>query len=167
VRIRRRVHGEAVGRGRAAAAADLETLGDRFRDDEFTTELYRALANNTWHGRGSSEPVTLSWSRAEELVNELRERAGREPLELVQTGGEGQVSPVVADELRRLGWTSQPLDTSRHDETHVATAESPPPKGTGERFAPVEDSDAWEREAHEEADAEQRRRTMEVPRRPP
>ena len=41
---------------------DLETLGERFADEEFSTEMYRALANNVW--RKGSGGVSLSWNRA-------------------------------------------------------------------------------------------------------
>ena len=132
---------------------DLATLEQRFADEEFATELYRALANNVWRKAGGpTGHVSLSWARAEELVNELRGRVGDEPLTLAQTGGEGDVSPVVAEELGRLGWSAQPLNTSRHDPAHLAQPESPPPVEHGERHAPVGDSGEWERRAHEEAD---------------
>jgi hypothetical protein len=138
-------------------AADLATLGDRFADDEFSTELYRALANTKWRrDGGDDEGVALSWSRAEDLVNRLRQRCGRDPLELAQTGGEGERSDLVADELGRLGWRAESLDTGRHDDRHLSHPESPPPKGTGERQAPVGDSHEWERRAHAEADENRR-----------
>ena len=77
---------------------DLATLEERFADEEFSSELYRALANNRWRKEGGAEEhVSLSWSRAERLVNELRERFGHEPLTLAQTGGEGEVSDLVAE----------------------------------------------------------------------
>jgi hypothetical protein len=131
---------------------DLLALGDRFADREFSSELYRALANNRWRKPTTTEgAVSLSWSRAEELVNELRAGQGEELLALAQTGGEGSVSDTVAGELGRLGWRHEPLSTDRHDERHLSSPESPPPKGTGEHHAPVDDPRAWEREAHEEA----------------
>ncbi len=136
---------------------DLAELEQRFADEEFSSELYRALASNEWRRQDAEGHVALSWSRAEELVNELRARVGYPPLALAQTGREGEVSDLVADELDRLGWRVRPLDTSTHDPDHLASAESPPPKGTGERMAPVDDSDAWEREAHAEAEKNRRR----------
>lgn len=139
---------------------DLATLDERFADEEFSTELYRALANSTWRKEGGREGhVALSWSRAEELVNELRKRHGQEPLALVQTGGEGEVSGLVSDELAGLGWSARPLDTSRRDPAHLDHPESAPPREQGERQAPVGDSSEWERRAHEEADANRRHRT--------
>jgi hypothetical protein len=137
-----------------ALARDLDQLGDRLLDEEFSTELYRALANRRWRKDGGPDgAVSLSWSRAEELVNDLRARRGREPLELAQTGGEGELSDTVEGELGRIGWRSEPLNTARHDEAHAAQpAESPPPADSGERHAPVEDPGGWEREAHREAD---------------
>ena len=132
---------------------DLGGLGDRFVDDEFSSELYRALTNNRWQKESGPEgAVSLSWSRAEELVNELRSRAGREPLALAQTGGEGEVSDLVAGELGRLGWRARALNTSRRDEQHLTQPESPPPADHGQRHAPADDARDWEQRAHEEAD---------------
>jgi hypothetical protein len=58
---------------------DLETLADRIgRDEEFCGDLYRALTNNRWRKDGGPEGhVSLSWSRAEELVNDVRVRDAR------------------------------------------------------------------------------------------
>jgi hypothetical protein len=129
-------------------------LDDRFADAESAAEVYRALANTVWRLRDGPEGhVSLSWSRAEALVNELRARHAQEPLELAQTGGEGDVSARIAEALGASGWTAQPLNTSRHDEQHAGeTAESPPPPGQGERMAPVGDSGEWSRVGHAEAD---------------
>ena len=132
---------------------DLATLAERFADEEFSSELYRALTNNKWRNERAPEAhVSLSWNRAEELVNELRARVGEAPLTLAQTGGEGEVSDLVSGELGRLGWRADPLDTSTRDAAHLTQPESPPPAEQGERQAPVSDSSEWERRAHEEAD---------------
>ena len=74
-----------------ALLADLRDLQERFADDEFMGDLYRALANRMWHHQGSTagDHVALSWRRAEEVVNELRAIADAQPLTLAQTGGEG------------------------------------------------------------------------------
>ena len=134
-------------------ANDLATLEERFADDEFSTELYRALTNNTWTKDGGPEGrVSLSWSRAEMFVNELRARQAQDPLTLAQTGGEGEVSDLVATELGRLGWTAEELDTSRRDPAHLAQPESPPPAEQGERDAPTGEETGWEAVAHEEAE---------------
>ena len=134
-------------------ANDLATLDERFADEEFSTELYRALTNNTWSkGGGPEGRVSLSWSRAETFVNELRARQGQEPLTLAQTGGEGEISDLVAEELDRLGWSADALDTSQHDPEHLAQPESPPPAGQGERDAPTGEETEWERIAHDEAE---------------
>jgi hypothetical protein len=56
-------------------------------------DLYRALANRTWHHEeATGGHVALSWRRAEEVVNDLRATVGAAPLTLAQTGGEGEVS---------------------------------------------------------------------------
>ena len=129
---------------------DLAKLGDRFADEKFSTELYRALTNNAWHKDGHQGHVALSWRRAEEIVNELRGDHHAEPLTLAQTGGEGEVAGTVAGELAGIGWRSHPLNTGRHDDAHVSQPEeSPPPQ---DATAPE-----WEREAHEEADQAQSR----------
>jgi len=123
---------------------DLATIEDRFaNDNEFSRDLYRALANNTWHKDGSEGHVALSWGKAEELVNELRARVAEDPLELEQTGGEGEVAETVRTELETLGWRSRPLDTSRHDASHVSQGEEPPA---------TEPRREWADQAHAEAD---------------
>jgi hypothetical protein len=129
---------------------DLATLGERFADEEFCTELYRALAGG--HLAKDGAAVAPSWSRAEEIVNRLRGDRGAEPLALAQTGGEGEASDLVRGELERLDWRWRPRDTSTHDPDHVGKPASPPPQDAGERQAPVSDSHAWERQAHEEAE---------------
>lgn len=135
---------------------DLMRLGDRFADDEFCADLYRALARNAWRkDAGPEGRLALSFSRAEQVVNELRARHGQEPVTLAQTGGEGDVSDLAAGELGRLGWRGEAVDTSTHDPERLTHPASPPPPEQGERQAPVEPSD-WERRAHEEADAELR-----------
>ena len=132
---------------------DLLTLGERFADEEFSAELYRALTNNVWRKEGGpSGELSLSWSRAEELVNDLRTGQGQSALTLAQTGGEGEISDLVRGELARLGWRAHALDTARSHPAHLAQPESPPPPEHGERHAPVDDSVDWEELAHEEAD---------------
>ena len=124
---------------------DLAVLGEQLANDQLATELYRSLANTTWHNEGGH--VALSWSRAEAVVNQLREREGQEPLVLSQTGGEGEVSERVSHELERLGWHARGQDTGRGDAQHASADRQPPPADHG----PAE----WERQAHAEADANQ------------
>ena len=122
-----------------------------FGDDEFSSDVYRALTNTVWRKPGGPEGhVSLSFKRAEEVVNELRAEQRQPPLTLAQTGGEGEVSELVRDELGRLGWSARPLDTGREEEAHVGRPESPPPADQ----PPPE----WERQAHEEADESRLRR---------
>jgi hypothetical protein len=112
----------------AALIDDLVQLRSRFRDEKWSAELYRALANDEWFKEGDPTSfVALSWKRAEEIINALRALEGREPLVLAQTGGEGEVSRTVEEELGRLGWRHRPLDTSEHDPDHVSSPEDPPP----------------------------------------
>ena len=136
---------------------DLATLGERFADEQFGADLYRALAGNALAKQDLRGHVSLSWRRAEEIVNSLRAEEGREPLALAQSGDEGAVADTVADELRRLGWHARPRDTTRHDDAHIGSAPSPPPAEQGERRAPVgPDETEWEQRAHEEAEAGER-----------
>lgn len=131
---------------------DLRSLAPRAEEDWFATELYRALGNRRWHKLDRVDgSVSLSWRRAEDVVNELRADQGAPPLELHQTGGEGELSDAVGEELAALGWRSQALDTSSHDEDHVGESPSPPPRGHGEAQAPTEPPQQW-RDARAEAD---------------
>lgn len=128
---------------------DLEALTERIGwDEQFAVDLYRALAGSRWLKGGDA--VSLSWRRASDLVDELRRAAGRAPLELAQSGDEGAVSRAVVDEVRPLGWSLRPRDTSRHDNRHVPSPPSPPPSGAG--------PEEWERRARADADEELDRR---------
>jgi len=103
---------------------DLRTLTERFRDEEFSSDLYRALSSTVWRKQDGPEGrVSFSFNRAEELVNAFRGQQGAHPLTLAQAGGEGEVSPVVHDELGTLGWTHRPLNTDRNDPTHLGQPE--------------------------------------------
>jgi hypothetical protein len=123
-----------------ALARDLHALGNRFVDEEFSSDLYRALAGRAWSKDGAEGRVALSWTRAEQVVNEQRLRIGYEAL-LAQTGGEGEVTDLVAGELAKLGWRAD--QRARSDPDHLSRAESPPPPDHGERMAPVPDSFEW------------------------
>lgn len=141
-------------RTEAQLIGDLDTLGERFTDEGFSTELYRALAGGRLTKDGAT--VAVSWNRAEAIVNGLRENGDRAPLTLAQTGGEGELSDLVADELRGLGWKWEPRDPGRNDPAHSGQPDSPPPADAGERQAPVSPSGDWERQAHDEAEAARR-----------
>jgi hypothetical protein len=147
---------------RKTNAPEQELLEDLMRaphlvENQNADDLYRALTNNVWRkGDERERAISLSWKEAEALVNRVREQLGHDPLQLAQTGAEGDVAKGVEKELRRLGWSREPLDTSRHEERHVEREESPPPSDAGERQSPVQDSRAWERQAHEEAERTRR-----------
>src|SRR5215210_6180735 len=132
-------------------AADLTQLRDRFVDEAFSRDLYRALAGNAWTKDGAEGRVALSWKQAEQLVNEQRARIGYDPLPLAQTGSEEEVTDLVADELGRIGWRAG--ERERSDRDHLSRPESPPPPGQGERMAPASPS-GWEQRAHEDAERE-------------
>jgi hypothetical protein len=108
---------------------DLTLLGDRLADEDFDRELYRTLTNARCSKRGVPGHVSLSWKHVEEIINALRQAHDREPMTLAQTGSEGQPEDDDAVQaLAELGWTCSPLDTSEHDDAHVASPEDPPPR---------------------------------------
>ncbi len=129
----------------------LGELRERMTSDSFCEQLYRGLASRRWRPEDGGDPLSLSWQRAEEIVNLLRAQVGERPLELAQTGGEGELSDDVRRELERRGWRSEPLDTSEQQPRHVAEPHGPPPRSQGEGQAPVEPPKEW-REAASEAE---------------
>src|SRR3954447_17243096 len=135
-----------------ALVRSLEQLGDRVADERFARDLYRALTDRRWTREEDGASVAVSWKRAEEIVNLLRSRVGEEDdFTLAQTGGEGEGSEGIREEIERLGWRTEPLDTSENQPDHVDDPESPPPADAGERHAPTEPPPQW-REAVEEAE---------------
>ncbi len=134
---------------------DLTQVQERFTDEKFSTELYRALTRTKLSKPDAAEGhVVLSFSQAEGVINQLRGRVGAEPLTLAQTGDEGEVDSTVLDELGGRGWRFARASEREPDEMHDAASTSPPPAGHGR----PEGSGEWERQAHAEADAEIRRR---------
>jgi hypothetical protein len=138
---------------------DLDAIAARAADEAFSTSLYRALARTVWRREGEDGELSPSFSRAEWLVSAWRERHGHAALTLAQTGGEGEVDATVSDELGRLGWSHRPLNTGREEPSHEGLPASPPPSGHGERMAAVGPAEERDRRAHEEANAELRRKT--------
>src|SRR3954453_5983461 len=131
---------------------DLLEVHERFADEKFCHELYRALTRTKLRKPSASDGhVTLSFSQAEGMINELRGRLGHDDLTLAQTGGEGEVDSTVRDILTERGWSIAPATTSGgHDPGHDAAAEQPPPDDQGQ---PAGSGD-WARQAHAEADRE-------------
>jgi len=105
---------------------DLRSLGPQLENDRFVADLYRALTRSRWTRFDRDGAVSLSFGRAESLLNELREERGQEPLELAQSGGEGAVSDWVAGPIEELGWRVGELNTSRHDDAHLSRPEGEP-----------------------------------------
>lgn len=139
---------------------DLGRLGDRLADDRLCADLYRAMTNRSLSKRapGAEGHLALSWSRAEQIVSSVRATHAQPPLSrLAQSGGEGEVSDRAGAVLADLGWNVDPVSTTQRDDRHVSRPASPPPAGQGEARSPVEDSHAWERTAHEEAEASRHR----------
>jgi hypothetical protein len=127
-----------------ALVQDLGGLGERLVDDRLVRDLYRALTNHALYKDGGH--VSLSWQRAEEILNTARAGQALPPVEgLAQSGGEGEQTQRAQATLQELGWDARPLDTSRHDDRHDTQPEHAPPTD----HTPPE----WEREAHAEADA--------------
>jgi len=91
---------------------DLQAYSDRFGDEDFCVELYRSLTDRALCKDSPSRGhLVLSWNRAAEFVNELRERERHDPLPLAQSGGEGIMSERVSDALEENGWTTRPLSS--------------------------------------------------------
>ena len=83
--------------------SDLDQLFATLTDDWSSIELYRALSRTGWSkSRGH---LSLTRSEAEALINRLRTRHGKRPLELSQSGGEGEVSERACELLLGIGWT--------------------------------------------------------------
>jgi hypothetical protein len=112
--------------------SDLQQREDRLRDEKFARELYRALAGNRWEKDG--EAVALSWKRAEEFINALRKGHSQPPLQLVQTGGEGELDSTVLATLEPLGWRVEALETGEPDPAHLESPADSPPRDHGERM---------------------------------
>ena len=132
---------------------DLDRMAERLVDDKQARELYGALTNHTLVKDGEPGHLSVSWTRAEEIVNGIRARNGQEALAgLAQSGREGETAPGSREALQSVGWTIRELDTSRHDEAHATDPPNEPPQG-GE-------TPEWERQAHADADAVQRERRL-------
>src|SRR3954463_8487227 len=115
----------------AALEHDLRSLAASAGQDWFAFELYRALAQRRWRREADGAVAAPSWTLAERIVNELRERDGAPPLTLAQTGEEGTVPEEGDPQLRARGWVSDLRDPDRHDDAHDAVTAQP------ERFTPA------------------------------
>jgi hypothetical protein len=89
--------------------ADLDMLFAGLADDWSSVELYRALSRTRLVKRdGPDGKLSLRAPRAGTLVNSLRERHGKAPLDFALSGGEGEISERAAEMLASTGWTAQP-----------------------------------------------------------
>jgi hypothetical protein len=135
-----------------ALADDLSGLGDRLGDDRLVHDLYRALAGTALSKRGETGHVSLSWSRAAEILNRVRAQHGVAELEgLPQSGGEGEVSHRAQEVLTESGWTVRPESHDRSDPAHTDSPAAAPPAQHAEP--------EWKREGDAEAERERLRRT--------
>src|SRR3954462_12355835 len=82
---------------------DLDQLFATLTDDWSSVELFRALTNTPWTKAGGM--ISLSPERSAELINTLRARHGKKPLELLQSGGYGEVSDRAGQLFNSVGWT--------------------------------------------------------------
>jgi hypothetical protein len=131
---------------------DLGGLGDRLADERLVHDLYRALAGTALSKAGVTGHVSLSWSRAAELINSARAGQAQPPVEgLPQSGGEGEVSHRAAGVLDELGWRIRTESHDRADPAHTQNPSAPPPGGHQEP--------EWKREGDAEAERERLRRT--------
>jgi hypothetical protein len=112
--------------------------------------------------------VSVGSLRTQELVDDVRAGRGHDPLALTQTGREGD-SRRRSRSSRCPRWAGcRGRSTRRHAlGSHQTRLESPPPREQGERMAPVEDTHAWQRPAHEEAERNRPPTTPPRPQRPP
>ena len=99
---------------------DLRSLGPRLEDERLVRDLYDALTRTRWSRHDRRGAVSLSFGRAEQLLNGLREEREEEPLPLGSSGGEGEIARRVADVADELGWRIDELDTGRRDDAHLA-----------------------------------------------
>ena len=83
---------------------DLDRLFAELADDWSSVELYRALAGTRWTKAGGEGYAEFTEERAHALINSLRERHGKSPLELSLSGGQGEVSDRAEDMLASVGW---------------------------------------------------------------
>jgi hypothetical protein len=89
--------------------ADLDKLLAGLADDWSSVELYRALSQTRLvKAEGPSGQVSLSADRADALVNSLRARHGKSPLDFPLNGGDGEISERAAEMLESIGWNAQP-----------------------------------------------------------
>ena len=95
---------------------DVQALRDQLRDERLCRDLYRALASRDLTKRGTPGHITLSWERAEDVVNLGRSsRALPQFQGLAGSGGEGELSDRARQALEEIGWTSSPEGTQRRD----------------------------------------------------
>lgn len=81
---------------------------DRFQDDDFAKEIYRALCNMKW--RSIYDPdyeYSCSWRYAGGLVAEIRGK-GEDYLDYYCSGGEGIVTERVEKLFKALGFLPVP-----------------------------------------------------------
>lgn len=71
-------------------------------DLTFDQELYAALCNVIWYSDDSTE-YTASWRWAGGFIAEIKGLGG-DYLDYYCSGGEGNVTPRVEAELKRIGW---------------------------------------------------------------
>jgi hypothetical protein len=83
---------------------DLATIADSLTDDDVAADLCRALAGNEWRKREARGHVSLDFDEARQIVNRLRDRVGRPPLDLAPGEGTHNTGDAIEYALSSLGW---------------------------------------------------------------
>ena len=88
---------------------DLQQLKERIADNlDFATDVYGALCNMRWQSVENKENIySCSWRYAGGVIAGMR-CEGESYLDFYCSGGEGNVTEEVKEDLRKLGW--QPIE---------------------------------------------------------
>ena len=87
---------------------DLYKLKDKLQDDDYAVDLYGALCNMQWQNIKNPEIIySCSWRYAGGVIAGMR-CEGESYLDFYCSGGEGNVTEEVKEDLRKLGW--QPIE---------------------------------------------------------
>ena len=77
------------------------------KDEEFATDVYRALCNMRWRSKWTPFKYSCSWRYAGGLVADLRDQ-GEDYIDFYCSGNEGNVTEEVRKIFNQLGWIPSP-----------------------------------------------------------